>query len=129
MKFGVFGLLVVLLCSCGKDTVEPHNNIEGTWRWLSTIQDSTFAEDTSSSSNRQILTIVDYKNMDWKRNDTTYYNGVYTYGMKMSQTLGVNKLTMKLSGISYGLMLNHVGDTLWIQEDRVGGFTYRFYKD
>lgn len=129
MKFGVFGLLVVLLCSCGKDKVEPSNNIEGTWKWLSTIQDSTFAEDTSSSSNTQVLTIVDYKNMDWKRNDTTYYQGVYLYGMKMSQTLGVNKLTMKLSSVPYGLMLNHVGDTLWIQEDRVGGFTYRFYKD
>lgn len=129
MKFGVFGLLVLLLCSCGKDTVEPSNNIEGTWKWVSTIQDSTFAEDTASSTNRQVLTIVDYKNMDWKRNDTTYYQGVYIYGMKMSQTLGVNKLTMKLSGISYGFMLNHVGDTLWIQEDRAGGFTYRFYKD
>lgn len=128
MRIGVFGLLV-LLCSCGKDTVEPSNNIEGTWNWVSTIQDSTFAEDTASSSNRQVLTIVDYKNMDWKRNDTTYYQGVYIYGMKMSQTLGVNKLTMKLSGISYGFMLNHVGDTLWIQEDRTGGFTYRFLKD
>lgn len=129
MKIGVFGLLVLLLCSCGKDTVEPSNNIEGTWNWVSTIQDSTFAEDTASTTNRQVLTIVDYKNMDWKRNDTTYYQGVYIYGMKMSQTLGVNKLTMKLSGISYGFMLNHVGDTLWIQEDRTGGFTYRFYKD
>lgn len=128
MRIGVFGLLV-LLCSCGKDTVEPSNNIEGTWNWVSTIQDSTFAEDTASSSNRQVLTIVDYKNMDWKRNDTTYYQGVYIYGMKMSQTLGVNKLTMKLSGISYGFMLNHVADTLWIQEDRTGGFTYRFCKD
>lgn len=129
MKSGVFGLLVLLLCSCGKDTVEPSNNIGGTWKWVSTIQDSTFAEDTASSSNSQVLTIVDYKNMDWKRNDTTYYQGVYIYGMKMSQILGVNKLTMKLSGISYGFMLNHVADTLWIQEDRVGGFTYRFYKD
>lgn len=128
MRIGVFGLLM-LLCSCGKDAVEPSNNIEGTWNWVSTIQDSTFAEDTASSSNRQVLTIVDYKNMDWKRNDTTYYQGVYIYGMKMSQTLGVNKLTMKLSGISYGFMLNHVGDTLWIQEDRTGGFTYRFLKD
>ncbi|WP_343634992.1 hypothetical protein [Fluviicola sp.] len=129
MKFGVFGLVVLLICSCGKDTVEPSNNIEGTWRWLSTVQDSTFGEDTSTSSNTQVLNLLDYKNMDWKRNDTTYYNGVYIYGMKMSQTLGVKKLMMKLSGISYGFMLNHVGDTLWVQEDRVGGFTYRFYKD
>ena len=128
MKFGVFGLLVLLLCSCVKDKAEPSNNIEGTWKWVSTVQDTIF-EDTASSTNDQVLTLVDYKNIDWKRNDTTYYNGIYLYGMKTSQTLGVKKLIMNLSGISYGFMLNHHGDTLWVQEDRAGGATHRFYKD
>ena len=129
MKFGVFGLLVLLLCSCSKEKAVPSINIEGTWKWISTTQDSTFYEDTASSSNTQILHLIDYKNMDWKRNDSTYYNGTYLYGMKKSQTLGLNKPTMTLSGISYGFMLNLTKDTLWIQEDRTGGATYRFLKD
>lgn len=128
MKFGVFGILVVLFCSCAKKVAEPSNNIEGTWKWISTTQDSTFYEDTATSSNNQILNLIDYKNMDWKRNDTVYYNGIYTYGHKVSTTLGVKKLMMKLSGIPYEFMLNHAGDTLWLQEDRVSGFTYRFVK-
>lgn len=128
MKLGVFAIVLVVLCSCAKNEAEPSNNIEGNWKWISTTQDSTFYEDTSSSSNTQNLNLIDYKNIDWKRNDTVYYNGIYTYSAKTSALLGVKKLIMKLSGISYGFMLNHTGDTLWIQEDRTGGFTYRFLK-
>lgn len=129
MKFGVFGILVLVLCSCGKDAAEPSNNIEGTWKWISTTKDSTFYEDTANSSNDQILDLIDYKNIDWKRNDTVYYNGIYTYGPKTSTLLGVKKLMMKLNGIPYEFMLNHTGDTLWLQEDRVDGYTYRFFKN
>jgi hypothetical protein len=128
MKFGVFGILIVLFCSCAKDNVEPSNNIEGTWKWISTTQDTTFYEDTATSSNTQILNIIDTKHIDWKRNDTVFYNGTYTYAPKTSVTLGVTKLMMKLTGIPYEFMLNHPGDTLWLQEDKVSGRTYRFVK-
>lgn len=129
MKFGVFGIIVVMLCSCKKNEAEPSNNIEGNWKWISTSQDSTFYEDTATSSNNQVLNLIDYKNIDWKRNDTVFYSGIYTYGVKTSTLLGVKKLIMKLNGIPHQFMLNHSGDTLWLQEDKVNGFTYRFLKD
>lgn len=128
MKIGFLGALLVVLCACKKeDDFVPSNNIEGKWTWISTAKDSTFYEDTSSSNN-QILNLIDYKNIDWKRNDTVYYNGIYLYEVKQSVTLGTNKMIMNLSGIPYGFMLNRSADTLWIQEDRVGGYLYRFLK-
>lgn len=129
MKIGFLGALLLVLCACKKkDDFVPSNNLEGTWTWISTGKDSTFYEDTASSSNNQILNLIDYKNIDWKRNDTVYYNGIYLYAVKQSVTLGTNKMIMDLSGIPYGFMLNRSADTLWIQEDRVGGYVYRFLR-
>lgn len=129
MKIGFLGVLLLVLCACKKkDDFVPSNNLEGTWTWISTGKDSTFYEDTASSSNNQILNLIDYKNIDWKRNDTVYYNGIYLYSVKQSVTLGTNKMIMDLSGIPYGFMLNRSADTLWIQEDRVGGYVYRFLR-
>jgi hypothetical protein len=122
MKIVFLGALIMVLCACGKNkNFVPSNNIEGTWTWISTAKDSTFYEDTATSSNRQILNLIDYKNVEWKRNDTTYYSGIYLCAIKTSVTLGTNKFTMNLSGIPYGFMINHSTDTLWLQEDRVGG--------
>lgn len=129
MKIGILGALVLVLCACKKkEDFVPHNNIEGTWTWVSTSKDSTFYEDTATSSNNQVLHLIDYKNIDWKRNDTVYYNGIYHYTFKESATLGTSKWIMDLSGIPYGFMLNHSGDTLRLQEDRAGGYVYRFLK-
>lgn len=130
MKIGILGALILVLCACKKEEdFVPRNNIEGTWNWISTSKDSTFYEDTATSSNKQVLNLIDYKNIDWKRNDTVYYNGIYHYAFKESATLlGTSKWIMDLNGIPYGFMLNHSGDTLRLQEDRVGGYVYRFLK-
>ncbi|WP_430405445.1 hypothetical protein [Fluviicola sp.] len=129
MKIGFWGVLVLVLIACKKEEdFVPHNNIEGTWTWISTAKDSTFYEDTATSSNNQILNLIDYKNIEWKRNDTVYYSGIYLYAIKESATLGTNKWIMDLSGIPYGFMLNRSADTLWLQEDRVDGYVHRFLR-
>jgi|GEM_PF-6959896 len=129
MKIGFWVAFVLVLCACKKkEDFVPRNNIEGTWNWISTSKDSTFYEDTATSSNNQVLNLIDYQNIDWKRNDTVYYNGIYHYAFKESVIQGTSKWIMDLSGIPYGFVLNHSGDTLRLQEDRVDGYVYRFLK-
>lgn len=129
MKIGFWVALGLVLFACKKkEDFVPRNNIEGTWNWISTSKDSTFYEDTATTSNNQVLNLIDYQNIDWKRNDTVYYNGIYHYAFKESVTLGTSKWIMDLNGIPYGFMLNHSGDTLRLQEDRVDGYVYRFLK-
>ena len=129
MKFGVIAILACVFCSCVKEQVEPWNNLKGTWNWISTTQDSTFYEDTASSSNTQFLNVSDYKNMEWKRNDTVFYSGLYTTLKKVSTVTGSQELILKMNGIQQELILNRHQDTLWLQENINSGRIYKFVKN
>lgn len=130
MKFGVFGILVLVFCSCVKNkNPKTINSLEGTWGWISTTQDSTFYEDTASSSNSQLITIVPTKNIDWKRNDSTFFLGVYSYVSKTSIATGNKELVMRLGTISLDFVINRQLDTLWLQEDNVGGKIYKYIRN
>ena len=131
MKVGFFAILLLLICSCAKEkSATPYISLQNTkWNWISTTQDSTFYEDTTSSSNSQVLNFIDYKNIDWKRNDSVFYNGLFVTHTKMSVLTGTNKLIMDLDGISNGFIIERLVDTLWIREDIANGSkTYRYIK-
>ena len=131
MKVGFFAILVMLICSCAKEeSATPYSSLQNTeWNWVSTTQDSTFYEDTASSSNSQVLNFIDYKNIDWKRNDTVFYSGLFVYKSKLSVLTGTHELIMNLNGISNGFIIDRLVDTLWLREDIASGSkTYRYIK-
>lgn len=131
MKFGFFAILFLLICSCAKEeSAVPYSSLQNTkWNWVSTTQDSTFYEDTASSSNNQVLNFIDYKNLDWKRNDSIFYNGLFVTHTKMSVLTGTNKLIMNLNGIPDGFIIDRLVDTLWIREDIASGSkTFKYIK-
>ncbi len=128
MKQAIFGAVILLLCSCKKTEATPSNSIEGKWNWIATSKDSTFYEDTASLKT-QLLDLIDYKNMEWKRNDTVFYSGYYSCSVRTSELLGTKKMILKLSGVSPGYLVTNDGNTLWLQEDKTGGYTFRFLKD
>ncbi len=130
MKFGFFAVLALVICSCKKEESTPYSSLQNTkWNWVSTTQDTTFYEDTASSSNSQILNFIDYKNMEWKRNDSVFYSGTFVYNSKESVLTGTYKLIMDLNGIPDGFIMNRLVDTLWLQEDIASGSrTYRYLK-
>lgn len=131
MKVGLFVILLLLICSCAKEkSATPYISLQDTkWDWISTTQDSTFYEDTASSSNSQVLNFIDYKNIEWKRNDSIFYNGLFVTHTKMSVLTGTNKLIMDLDGISNGFIIDRLVDTLWLREDIASGSkTYRYIK-
>ena len=131
MKFGFFAVLVLLICSCAKEeSATPYISLQNTkWNWVSTTQDSTFYEDTVSSSNSQVLDFIDYKSIDWKRNDSIFYNGLFVTHTKIAVLTGKYELIMDLNGISNGFIIDRLVDTLWIREDIASGSkTYRYIK-
>lgn len=130
MKFGFFAVLALVICSCVKKEATPYSSLQNTkWNWVSTTQDTTFYEDTASSSNSQFLNFIDYKNMEWKRNDSVFYSGTFIYKSKESVLTGTYKLIMDLNGIPDGFIMNRLVDTLWLQEDIASGSrTYRYLK-
>lgn len=131
MKFGFFAVLVLLICSCvKKESATPYISLQNTkWNWVSTTQDSTFYEDTASSSNSQVLDFIDYKSIDWKRNDSIFYNGLFVTHTKIAVSTGKYELIMDLNGISNGFIIDRLVDTLWIREDIASGSkTYRYIK-
>ncbi len=130
-KLVVFAGLSLALFSCGKNEAVPYISLEGTsWRWVSTTNDSTFFEDTASSTKTQLLTFIDYKTFDWKRNDTAFASGTYLYGMKQSVLMGKKKFIANFSGVQTPFILTRNVDTLWLQEDKAtGGVRFRYFKN
>lgn len=130
MKFGFLVLFFLIICSCKTEESTPYSSLQNTtWSWVSTTQDSTFYEDTASSSNSQVLTFIDYKNLEWKRNDSVFYAGLFVYHSKVSILTGTHELIMDLNGIPYGYIIDRLVDTLWLREDIAGGSkTYRYLK-
>ena len=130
MRVVVFTILALTVFSCTKQETTPSISLEGTsWNWVSTIQDSTFYEDTSSV-NTQLLTFTDYKNFEWKRNDTVFTSGTYLYGMQQSVLLGKKKFIMSLQGIQTPFIFTRSVDTIWMEEDKAsGGVRYRFFRN
>ena len=130
MKFGFFALLIVILCSCKAEKATPYSSLQDTkWNWVSTTQDTTFYEDTASSSNSQFLYFIDYKNMEWKRNDSVFYSGLFRYNSKVSVLTGTHKLIMDLDGIPTPFIIDRLVDTLWLREDIASGSkTFRYLK-
>ncbi|WP_300665586.1 hypothetical protein [Fluviicola sp.] len=131
MRFAVFTLFALTIFSCTKKETTPSISLEGTsWNWVSTTNDSTFFEDTSSSANSQRLTFVDYKTFDWKRNDTAFASGTYLYKVKQSVLFGKKKFIMNFAGVQTPFVMTRNIDTLWLQEDKAtGGVRYRFFKN
>ncbi|MNU45693.1 hypothetical protein D3C71_345400 [compost metagenome] len=130
MRFVVFTMLALVVFSCTKKETKPSISLEGTsWNWISTTKDSTFYEDTASSANNQFLTFTDFKNFDWKRNDTAFASGIYLYGMQQSVLLGKKKFIVSFAGVQTPFIMTRNIDTLWLQEDKAnGGVRFRFLK-
>ena len=129
MKFGFLAILMIIICSCKKEKATPYISLQDTeWNWISTTQDSTFYEDTASS-NSQHIKFVDYKTIEWKRNDSVFFSGNFIYKTKESVLTGSKKPIMTLNGMSYGYVVTQLNDTLWLREDIASGSrTYRYLK-
>lgn len=130
MRFGFLVIISLLFCSCKKEETVPYISLQNTsWDWISTTQDSTFYEDTATSLNSQFITFIDYKNMDWKRNDSVFYNGLFICKTKVSVLTGTHEMVMDLSGVSKSYVVDRLADTLWLRENVASGSrTYRYLK-
>jgi hypothetical protein len=130
MKVGFLGILVLMICSCAKKEATPYSSLQETkWNWISTTQDSTFYEDTASSTNSQFLYFMDYRSMEWKRNDSVFFNGVFRTSTKASVLTGKNQLIMDLDGSQMAYVIVQLNDTLWLREDIASGSrTFRYLK-